>query len=78
MFIRSQKRYFRTPKQCREQWINHLDPSKIKSEWTPLEDYEMIKTVLAIGKKWSLVARELGSKRTEHMVKNRFKSLLNA
>lgn len=78
MFTDSQKKYFRTPKQCREQWINHLDPSKTRSEWTSVEDYHMIKAVISAGKKWSFVARELGNRRTEHMVKNRFKSLLNA
>ena len=59
MFTRSRKKFFRTPKQCREQWINHLDPSKVRSEWTTFEDYEMIKAVIGVGKKWSLVAREL-------------------
>jgi hypothetical protein len=29
------------------------------------------------GRKWSKIAKELGEKRTEHMVKNRFKSLIN-
>ena len=24
----SEKKYFRTGKQCRERWLNHLDPNK--------------------------------------------------
>lgn len=31
--------------------------------------------MLEHGKKWSKVSKMLGGKRTEHMVKNRFKSL---
>ena len=77
LFIISDKKYFRTPKQCREQWINHLDPSKRRTSWTTLEDYELIQSIIKNGKKWSKVAKDLGEKRTEHMVKNRFKSLLN-
>jgi hypothetical protein len=33
--------------------------------------------VLAQGKKWSSIAKELKNTRTEHMVKNRYKSLLS-
>jgi len=77
LYILSNKKYFRTPKQCREHWINHLDPTKIRSEWTTIEDYELINTILRTGKKWSKVAKELGNRRTEHMVKNRFRSMLN-
>jgi len=29
------------------------------------------------GKKWSLVSKKLGGSRTEHMVKNRFKTLIS-
>jgi len=28
------------------------------------------------GKKWSLVSKKLGGSRTEHMVKNRFKTIV--
>lgn len=31
LFIRSDKKFFRTAKQCREHWINHLDPVPIRS-----------------------------------------------
>lgn len=34
LFIESNRKYFRTPKQCRERWLNHLDPSKMKKYWT--------------------------------------------
>ena len=33
LYIESERAYFRTPKQCRERWLNHLDPNKSKQEW---------------------------------------------
>ncbi len=33
LFIQSGKKYFRTGKQCREHWINHLDPTPVKTDW---------------------------------------------
>ena len=75
LFIRSGKKYFRTAKQCREYWINHLDPVPVRRNWTALEDFNLIEAVKELGKKWSKVSKKLGGKRTEHMVKNRFKSL---
>lgn len=77
LYIKSDKKFFRTPKQCREQWINHLDPNKKRTSWTLSEDFELIQCVMRNGRKWSKIAKELGEKRTEHMVKNRFKSLIN-
>lgn len=56
--------------------MNHLDPSKRKTEWTPAEDLVLLESVRLRGKKWSLAVRELDHARTEHMVKNRYKSLL--
>lgn len=38
LFINSNKQYLRASKQCRERWLNHLDPSKSKSEWS-LKEY---------------------------------------
>lgn len=57
--------------------MNHLDPVKLHSEWTHQEDLTLLSTVRAHGKKWSLVVRKLENTRTEHMVKNRFKSLIS-
>lgn len=34
LFVNSNKKYLRASKQCRERWLNHLDPSKSKSEWS--------------------------------------------
>lgn len=37
----------------------------------------ILKLSLKLGKKWSQIARELKTNRTEHMVKNRFNSIIN-
>ena len=34
LFVSSNKTYLRSSKQCRERWLNHLDPSKTKSGWS--------------------------------------------
>lgn len=33
--------------------------------------------LLEIGKRWSKIAKELGSSRTEHMIKNRYKTIIS-
>lgn len=49
----SERQFYRTPKQCRERWLNHLDPSKSKQEWELKEDYILIMHVRNKGKKWA-------------------------
>lgn len=58
--------------------MNHLDPLKLKSKWTPSEDFCLMNLVLKEGKKWAMIAKIMGNIRTEHMVKNRYNSLLRA
>lgn len=65
----------RNPKQCRERWLNHLNPIVTKEEWTTAEDILILEKQLEEGNKWSKIARCLGS-RTENSVKNRWKCLL--
>ena len=67
----------RTPKQCRERWINHMDPSIKKGEWSNAEDVLIIKKQAELGNKWSLISKMLPG-RTENAVKIRHKSLLRA
>lgn len=57
--------------------MNHLDPLKVHTGWTTLEDITLMTTVKEEGKKWSMVVKKLGNTRTEHMVKNRYKSLVS-
>ncbi|CAN0263896.1 unnamed protein product, partial [Hapterophycus canaliculatus] len=47
----------RKPKQCRERWNNHLDPSLSKGPaWTAAEEARLVKAVETGGTSWSLVA----------------------
>jgi hypothetical protein len=66
----------RIGKQCRERWLNHLDPSLIKTKWTNIEDKLLLKKQKELGNKWSEIAKSLTG-RTENQVKNRWKSLKN-
>lgn len=59
LFIESNRKYFRTPKQCRERWLNHLDPSKMKKYWLEEEDYVLIEYVKENGKKWAAISKKL-------------------
>jgi hypothetical protein len=49
---------------------------KSHDNWTLEEDTMLVKAVYEKGKKWALISKLLESRRTEHMVKNRFNSLL--
>lgn len=64
----------RSCKQCRERWINHLDPSVKKSEWTPEEDKSLLALAQVHPHKWAKIAREIPG-RTENMVKVRWNAL---
>ena len=66
---------FRTGKHCREHWLNHLDPTLKKGEWTPGEDQIIFANQAKIGNKWSVISKLLPG-RTENQVKNRWKSIL--
>jgi hypothetical protein len=48
----------RTGKQCRQRWVDKLDPTYGKSagKWTPEEDAKLTKAVRKHGKKWVAVA----------------------
>lgn len=56
--------------------MNHLDPNKLHTEWTAAEDLILLNCIKNKGKKWSSAVKELSHTRTEHMVKNRYKSLM--
>ena len=64
----------RRGKQCRERWINHLNPELQKHKWTAEED-EIIRVMQKqVGNKWSVISKILSS-RTENQIKNRWKML---
>ena len=65
----------RKGKNCRERWINHLDPNMNKGEWSYEEDLFLLTKQKQLGRKWSLISKQL-SGRTENSVKNRWNVLI--
>lgn len=64
----------RTPKQCRERFHNHLDPTIKKGNWTFKEDELIVQIQKKLGNKWAEIAKRLEG-RTENSVKIRWKSI---
>lgn len=65
------KGFFRTGKQVRERYINHLDPSINMQPFKEEEDILIIKYFKVFGNKWAKIAKYL-IQRSENSVKNRF------
>jgi hypothetical protein len=77
MFMNTNKAVFRSPKNCRERWLNHLDYTKVRGNWTDEEDIVIFEYVVESGgKKWSKLVNVLDDKRTEHTIKNRFNAMI--
>jgi hypothetical protein len=76
LFEQSRKRFFRTPQKCREKWFNHLDPIVNRDKWTLEEDFLLFNSVMKFGSKWAMISKLFNSSRTEHMIKNRYHSLM--
>jgi hypothetical protein len=66
----------RVGKQCRERWLNHMDPDVKKTEWTPEEDKILVEGQALHGNKWSTISKLLTG-RSENSVKNRWNSMIN-
>jgi hypothetical protein len=61
----------RNGKQCRERWLNHLNPSLNKEMWNQAEDNFIIEQQTMRGNAWSTIAKFLPG-RSSNAVKNRF------
>jgi hypothetical protein len=63
----------RSPKQCRERWLNHLSPEISVEPWTDEEDMVIFENYSKIGGKWSIISQWLPG-RTDNAIKNRWNS----
>jgi hypothetical protein len=65
----------RIGKQCRERWLNHLNPAVQHEGWTKSEDDALIKLHQQFGNQWTKISSYLPG-RTDNCIKNRWNSTL--
>ena len=66
---------WRSGKQCRERWNNHLDPSLVKDPWDVDEQLALFKNHKRYGNTWAQIGQFLPG-RSENAIKNQFYSSL--
>ena len=66
----------RIGKQCRERWMNHLNPNISRGPWTPEEDYQLMILHEQFGNSWAKIAASMPT-RADNMIKNRWYSTIS-
>ena len=59
-----------TPRQCKERWKNYVDPSLLKTNWTPEEDTILVQKYSQFGSEWKKIQEFLPG-RAINAIKNR-------
>eukprot|EP00878_Enallax_costatus_P041833 GHUV01048728.1.p1 GENE.GHUV01048728.1~~GHUV01048728.1.p1 ORF type:complete len:313 (+),score=69.05 GHUV01048728.1:1447-2385(+) len=67
----------RTGKQCRERWVNHMNPNSKKGSWDVAEELLLCKWHSILGSHWARITRKLEG-RTENAVKNHWNAAMRA
>jgi hypothetical protein len=65
----------RTPKQCRDRWVNNISCVQNDAPWSDAEVEQLFQSQLQHGNQWSLIAREIKG-RSENQIKNMFYSTI--
>jgi hypothetical protein len=67
--------HLKSPKQCRERWLHHLNPELSKEKWTQEENKRLFELQKVHGSRWKEIATFF-PKRTDNGIKNQFFSII--